>query len=321
MSKYVATNTLQEERILVKTQLINLGYNEFLKDNPKSSKIFILSDENRIDIINYIINTITNSIRDETISGSSIGGIRIGRIQIIIKPKSKQGNGSAGKENEQFFLNTVKNYLFDKPINLFFKADKINILVNNVIDIKDTSNVVKNRSKADVVLQTLEGHEIGISIKMNNAVFWESAVSYYRDTAIGHVETLLKSGYVNLQPYGLTDFKIKPDVAIKATQKQIEDVVFGNDLGNDNGFVIKQTFEHKHFKYNNNILNINVEKIFEHYYDVKDNDIHFMILNKKGRADLKQMQNEYTNDKPCYGLYLKVADKERISKNTFKIKE
>lgn len=309
----------KSSRLEIKHRIEKLGYHEFKDDRATSSFIKILSDDDRQEVLDKILDEFEDkeAERDVDIKGSSIGGVKIGKISVIVKPKSKQGVSSAGKSNEDFFVNSVNLYASkESPITVKIKSQKVVIkTIENVIECKDTSLSTGDRSKADVELLLQNGDSIGISIKKKNAEFWESPVKYFRMEAIKILEKLLDDNKIELEHLSGQNFKIKPEVAIKATKQEVEDVVFGNDLKNGKGFVIKQTFTKNDFDFDDEkgILTIDCYKLYEDYNDVKENDIHFIIINKTNRPDFSIMRNKYTNDLPCRGLYLKAADNSRVS--------
>lgn len=306
---------------LIIDKLNDLGFNEFKEDiNKFSSIITILTDENRFDVIDKLLDNFSNEgiIRDKTISGSSIGGVKIGKIKIIVKPKSKQGQASAGKSNEDFICNQINFYASkENPITLKIKSQKVVIHeIENVIGCENTSLDSSNRSKADIEILTSKNKSIPVSIKQSNAVFWESAVTYFRHKAIPILENLLEKGDVELIEDKPGNFKLSRDVAIPAKNEDIKNVVFGKDLLNNNGFVIKQTFDKSDFSFDSDTqeLTIEVEYLYENLNDVKENKIHFIIINKTGRSDFSPMKNKFTDFKPCKGLMLRACDYKRVNK-------
>lgn len=310
---------------LIIDKLKDLGYDDFKDEKITSSKIIILSDENRFDLLDKLLVAFADEgiQRDKNISGSSIGGLKIGNIKIIVKPKSKQGSISSGKSNEDFICNQIQFYASEEnPITIKIKSQKLVIHeIENVIGCENTSLNTSNRSKADIEILVKDNHKIPVSIKQSNAVFWESAVKYYRDKAIVILEDLLEKGEVELIKDTPTNFKISRDVAIPASNQDIKNVVFGDDLFGK-GFVLKQTFSRTDFSFDDDKqeLTIEVEYLYENLNDLKENKIHFIIINKTNRSDFSPMKNKFTDFKPCKGLMLRACDYKRVTKTSLVVK-
>lgn len=317
MVKRNLTEIKQFQRIEIINELSKLGFTNFKPTGENSRKIIVLV-EDRQAAFEMILNHFSNARRDPSITGSSLGGIALNEFQLICKPLQKQGNLSSGKQNESVLCNKINNLCETGHIDVIFRDRKRIKVVELVHKAVDVANKIIARSKADLELHTID-KVIPVSVKMANAVFWESSVKYFRATAIQVVERLLAAGEIQLQHTGANNFKIKPDIAIKAVESEIFDVVFGDDLPNV-GCVVKQTFcdNHFHFDHVDRKLFIELEQLIIDIADVAANDIHFIVINKTNRPDFKPMINEHTMNKPCYGLFLRAADKKRLNK-TMKI--
>jgi hypothetical protein len=313
MVKRNLTDVKKIQRTEIIAQLAKLGFTQFKQTGSTSNKIIILVSD-RQAAFKIILNHFPQAVRDTTISGSSLGGILLNNFQIICKPLDKQGNLSSGKQNETVLCDKINDLCTTGHIDVVFRDRKKVKVIELVQRAVDVARMTKARAKADIELHTLT-EIVPVSIKMSNAVFWESSVKYFRQTAIEIMEQLLANGEIQLQHTEANNFKIKPDIAIKATDREIVDVVFGADLASK-GCVVKQTFcdTHFHFSQVDRRLFIELEQLITELTDVSANDIHFIIINKTNRPDFKPMINEHTMHKPCYGLFLRAADKKRLNK-------
>jgi hypothetical protein len=80
-----------------------------------------------------------------------------------------------------------------------------------------------------------------------------------------------------------------PNIAVEASAKEIEAVVFGSDLLG-NGFVVVRTFRSSDFTLtqNGDILEVKVTKIIDKMRDLRgDSNIYFLIRNDSSRKGSK----------------------------------
>jgi hypothetical protein len=155
-----------------------LGIN---KDNIKKdtqTRIIILTDENRNSIFSKLVQSGFN--RNPNISGSSQGGVEKNGIQVIVKPLSKQGAMSDGKQNEADFNNLINSHIRlnnGEPITVIFKGSGKILKYQDVAEAVDASTKGATEfDKSDTDLINPSGKVIvGISLKKQNAVRWESS--------------------------------------------------------------------------------------------------------------------------------------------------
>lgn len=274
-------NSLMDKLNLSKEDLKSLTKNRIiiLSDTPRSKIFKQLSD------LGYE--------KDLNIPGSSQGGFRTPEgIEIIVKPKSSQGNESSGKINEVSFVSLINSSieLYGSPITIIFKSSDKNIEYKNVASCKDSSQEgAKEFLKADAQLFDSSGKLISnISLKKQNAIRWESSktrsiegINIFKSfiEKVGKIGTNNEVGKfdnVVLYPLGQKGkFKlyqphkntILSKVVVKNTPPEIlNDVVFGKD--NPKTIVIKEDFEgFSNYIFENGILTIECYKI---YTDIKD---------------------------------------------------
>lgn len=288
---------------IVSQLLISLGYDNLKKIS--SNKISVLTDENRVKVLENIQKKIKGSRYDtRPSSDSSVGRIVIGSISILAKPASKQGKASAGVGNEMMVVEMINQYALKTGIDVIFKATNKTFTVLNCVKAEQVGGDTAGRKKADIRLIDHKGNIYPISIKKDDAETWESADSYFSDEAKIIIENAIKNKKTRLIDQG-TYFTIEPNLAVKATIKEKQDVVFGSDL-QPNGCVITKTFTTNSFKLKNDKLIIHCSNIIRTMQDVKgDKDVYFLIRNDKTRKSIK----EYP------GIRILAAYEKRINKN------
>lgn len=288
---------------IVSQLLISLGYDNLKKIS--SNKISVLTDENRVKVLENIQKKIKGSRYDtRPSSDSSVGRIVIGSISILAKPASKQGKASAGVGNEMMVVEMINQYALKTGIDVIFKATNKTFTVLNCVKAEQVGGDTAGRKKADIRLIDHKGNIYPISIKKDDAETWESADSYFSDEAKIIIENAIKNKKTRLIDQG-TYFTIEPNLAVKATIKEKQDVVFGSDL-QPNGCVITKTFTANSFKLKNDKLIIHCSNIIRTMQDVKgDKDVYFLIRNDKTRKSIK----EYP------GIRILAAYEKRINKN------
>lgn len=240
------------------------------------NKIAVLTDENRISVLEEISKELNAEYDRTPVSDSSIGRVLYNDIYIYAKPLSKQGNKSAGIDNEILLYDTLRQNL-KKNVILYDRCKHIEI--PNIKEVERTASDTANRKKADIVLRN-NNKEYRISLKKDDAEIWESADSYYKTKAINLINKN-KDKILSMDTY----YKIIPNIAKKATLQEELDVVFGSDiLGN--GSVIFKTFTSNSFNITNSSIEINCTNIIETQKDLKDKSVYFLIRNDKTRTGI-----------------------------------
>lgn len=276
-------------------------------DDIKSSsrnRIIILTDIPRAKVFGELDKL--GYKKDMSIPGSSQGGFKTpNNIEIIVKPKSSQGQQSAGKQNEHSFFNLINHKVIenDGPITVILKSDKKNLKFEDVEECKDSSHESSTQfHKADAQFINSDNKVIAnISLKKVNAVRWESSktrtiddINVFKNfiskalngdlpnVALAPIEGK-KNKYKLYQP---NTKKILSKVVIKNTpDKVIEDVVFGND--NPKTIVVKEDFEdYSNYTFENGVLTINCFKIYTDIDDLlgTDDEPIFALSNHIGQA-------------------------------------
>lgn len=287
----------------LKAILISLGYKEIKK--LTASKLAILTNENRVSVLENLTKKITGARYDSTPkSDSSAGRVIVGNMTVLAKPASKQGRFSAGVENEDTLVKAINDMAAKGPIRVEFKAPNKSFIVESVVSARSVGADTAGRKKADAVVKDIKGIEYPLSIKKDNAEVWESADSYFGAEAKKIVEKAVSLGLAKLNDQG-SFFTLEPNIAVEATTPEKRDVVFGSDIER-RGAVITKTFTSQSFKQVDETLVVECSHVITQMSDVKgDKDVYFLIRNDKTRKSIK--------DYP--GLRVLASYKKRINKN------
>ena len=227
------------------------------------------------------IDALDDFIFDPNAKGSSMGAILYKNSSFLLKPSGAQGRASAGTENEDILINELKKYLEDGPKNIIFVGKNKTYSTPNIKDVKGVGYDVAEGKKADIVL--IGDKNYPISIKKDNAGFWESADTRYK-SVVNKLSEKIKNG--DLPPLVFKPFKDKlgnekTGINIIYNQETGEKVsgVIVTDLpskeeqsiifGSDNAVVIYKTYSPKDFTLEGDTVKVEVTKIIENMDDVE----------------------------------------------------
>jgi len=321
---------LSIEANIVKTELVKLGYKNI---QPAGSTnwitVFVPAGTDRLQIQKDIISKL-NQYKPTIVSKkSSIGEIFLNNgVYISVKNQGKQGILSAGKTNEHIFYTNIQEFInihgsvkitFDSGLGKKFS-------ISDCVGIRDTSTEVSERQKADFILTDQNGEEIPISLKKDNADMWESADSYYGPKARRYIDKLQHQGKIKLTKYFRSKsvkfpgkplpvvvpdyyFEIQPKFAIKATEEETIDVVFGSDLLKKHGAVIVKSFKDSDFIPGDEELVILSSEIITDPKQI-ENNVWFLVRNDKTRT---------TGKPPLKGIRVVAVQARRLTKQTLRV--
>lgn len=294
----------------LQSELRKLGFTQQKLESGKT--VSILTDKNRVEVLQKVANKLEGDY-DPQKGASSIGATVVGQFTVKARPASKQGNRSAGLDNEDAMIESINKFVKNGPMDLCITDGKKKYIYKKVTEVRGVGTDTTNRKKADVLICTEKGEKIPISIKKDNAEMWESADSYWAQTAKKIVDKLENSGKIEVEKIGIIN-KITPSIGVKATPKEKEAVVFGNDLlGQPKGFVVVRTFQASDFTLtdNDNRLNVKVTNIIDSMTDLRNKkDIFFLIRNDSSRKGSKIRP----------GLRVLAVSATRINKNVLVVK-
>jgi hypothetical protein len=265
-----------------------------IKDTSK--RIIILTDESRPGVIRKLVDL--GFEKDPNIKGSSIGGVRSPEgIEVIIKPLSKQGGASSGKQNEKDFESLINNKIteYGSPITVILKSTNgKSIKTPNVSKAEDVSKEnVTEFNKSDIQLLDPSNKVVAnISLKKRNAIRWESSktrsignINIFKsfidkvgkigtDDEVGKFENVVLYPLERQGKYKLYDpinDKILSKVIITDIPENVwKNMIFGNDVPKT--IVVKEDFEdgYNDYTFEEGILTLNCQTIYTDAEDVKD---------------------------------------------------
>jgi hypothetical protein len=273
-----------EEGINILKQELGFKDEDFIKQSSITYKILVPRPE-RFDYTQKIDN-IENFEYDPNLKGSSIGGIRYKNAKFLLKPVGAQGRASAGTENEDILENEVNKYIQEGAQTLIFNSPDTSYTIKDLKEIKGVGYDVAGGKKADVVIKGDKDYPI--SIKKDNAGFWESSDTRYKDVVNAlskkiengdfapelvfkpFVDPLgnVKKG-INIMYNEVEDKKVTGVIVTDLPEKDEEAIIFGSD----NAVVIYKTYTPKNFTLEDDVLNIDVSKIIEDMKDVEKFDL------------------------------------------------
>jgi hypothetical protein len=287
LSKKTSLNevTEAEEGIEILKSKLGLTDENFSKISGNRYKLLVPGSE-RIEYIKKI-QAIEDFDYDPSAKGSSIGAIKYKNSFFVIKPSGAQGRASAGTENEDVLENEIKKYLELGVKNVIFKGSNKSYNIPNVTGVTGVGYDVAGGKKADIVI-TGTGGNYPISIKKDNAGFWESADTRYKEL-MGKLVAKIKDGDfspelvfkpfidklgnekkgINLMYNDTTNTKVSGVLITDLPNKEEESIIFGSDKA----VVIYRTYTESDFNQQGDNLIITVSKIIENLQDVEEFDL------------------------------------------------
>lgn len=296
----------------IEKKLRAMGFHQLKRESSKT--VSILTDGNRVDALKKVAEKLGGAY-DPTKGSSSVGATVVQGFIIKARPASKQGKKSAGLDNEDAMIDNINMFVKNGPLRVCITDGLRKHEYDEVVECTGVGADTSGRKKADVLLKLKNGTHVPISIKKDNAEMWESADSYWADTAKRIVDKLEKEGKISLAPNGVGGVTMTPNVGVLATQSEKHNVVFGNDIlrNNPKGFVVVKTFGASDFNLSNDgeCLEIKVTTIINQITQLTgDKEIYFLIRNDKSRRGSKIRP----------GLRVLAVSATRINKNVLVVK-
>jgi len=248
---------------------------------------------------------------------SSIGYFMYGQSKFGIKPGEKQGGKSAGLDNEEIFVNTINSLLEDGPKDVKIIAGDKTLTFKDVTQVQGTGRSTSDYSKSDANFYDGEKDLGGVSLKKDNAIYWESADVRFGKEVKNLVNAIVSGSLGDEVSYvPLKDTKGNPDPTIikmynKKEDKPIAGVII-KDLpeqdtkqvifGNDNVPVVIKTWRPSDFKVEGDTIIVNATKIYEDLEDVeKDNALPVLnIRHDKTRRSTRGLRALLQTEKSLY---------------------
>jgi hypothetical protein len=291
--------------------MTSIGYKDLKKKDARS--LFVLTNEKRDTVMANLMNQLGGKRNPNRSFGGSLGHIDVANFRIAVKPLSLQGTASAGVANETNLVQAI-NFVIEKygVCDVLFTDGKHKHLIKEAKIAKRTGEDTAGRKKADLTITDSKSKVIPISLKKDNAEYWESADSFWRENAKNFLDKAVKENKVKVENLPGNVIKITPNIGIEATVEESKSVIFGSDILPNKGSVITRTFEGDDFKYTgeNNTLTISVSSVITKLSEVPDSKkVWFLIRNDSTRKSI-----------PDYpGTRALAAYKSRMTGNVIKI--
>jgi len=288
-----------------------IGYKDLKKRDARS--VFVLTNDKRDTVFANLMNQLGGTKNPNRTFGGSMGHIDVGTFRVAVKPLSMQGTASAGVANETNLVQAI-NYVIEKygVCNVLFTDGKHKHLIVDAKVARRTGEDTAGRKKADLTITDSKNKVVPVSLKKDNAEYWESADSFWRESAKHFLDKAVKDGDVTVQNLAGGVIKITPNIGIEATVEETKSVVFGSDILPNKGSVVTRTFVGDDFKYTgeDNTLTINCSSVITKLSEIPDSKkVWFLIRNDSTRKSI-----------PNYpGTRALAAYKSRMTGNVIKI--
>ena len=234
-------------------------------------------------------------------SASTSGFVSVAgtNLKYYVKDGKKQGDNRAGVANEVNLVKLIKDQI-DKygDIDVTFRDDRgISLTVKKATNVAGTGTDTKGRKKADLII-TNGVDTIPISLKKQNAGFYESADSLFGARARKIIDILVKKGLLKLTKlppqFDLivrgekkSVYKMSNEIAVQPTPQDAVDVMFGGDLNPKGGIVI-QDFQDHHFKMENGQIFVDCYAVIRNLEEVPEAHLmYWLIRNQQSRNATK----------------------------------
>lgn len=251
----------------------------------------------------------------------SSSGVVIGyaKYYIFVNPvEAKKGVDKSfrgGLENESFLVKSINKHVKDlgRPISVRFISEHgKNFHIKSVKRAKNNREGGGAQRKADITVFDDSNTAYPISLKKDNAEFWENAQSYWGQNAKHIMDELLHRGDIKLMKRGGGTFDIAPKFAVKLNARQAQRVMFGLDVAGQHGRVIIRSFHDNDFHYDSSAheLVVRASFIFNRFSDVPSNKHPYFVV----RYDRKSGGNNLLK-----GMRLEAVSPTRVSQEMIKI--
>ena len=269
-----------EEGVDIIKKEFGLEDDKFIKTASNTYKILVPKSERYAYITK--LNDLDGFEYDPNMGGSSVGGIKYKDSKFILKPSGAQGRTSAGTENEDIIANELNSLLADGPKNIIFLSPDKSFPTKNIKEVTTVGYDVAGGKKADIILKGTQDYPI--SIKKDNAGFWESSDSRYKDVVAKLSEKIKKGEFapelifkpyigklghekkgINVMYNEVTGQPITGIIVTDLPSKDEESIIFGSD----GATVIYKTYTPKDFELEGDTIKVKVSKIIEDLADVK----------------------------------------------------
>ena len=270
-----------EEAIDILKKELNLTDEDFVKQSSVRYKLLVPRSER----YNYVekISKIPGFTYDANLSGSSIGGLKYKGSTFLLKPSGAQGRASAGTENEDVVVNEINKYIAEGAKNVIFDAPNKDLTINNVKEAVTVGYDVAGGKKADIIVKADKDYPI--SIKKDNAGFWESSDTRYKKLVLTLSKKIADGDFapelvfqpfvdklgnkkegINTMYNETTKTKVSGIIVTDLPTNEEESIIFGSDKV----VVVYRSFSPNDFRLEGDTLYVEVSKIIENIADVEE---------------------------------------------------
>lgn len=325
------------------SQLKKMGYTDVEAGKSGQKKVIVYlaisKDIKKTRIIN--LQTIAsklsaaNIIADFDTSdkyGSTIGQVIVkstekygeGELIVYVKPKGKTGGDRPGVANEILLEQAIVKHAREMSesgyITVEFRGGGKSLIVSKVVnaDRKQADRAVGTGAKGDVIIIAKPGgreRRVPISIKQDNAGNWASSDSYWNPVGARILEYAVSNGLVRVSKVGTKTFRLDKEIYMDGlTTKEKETAIFGTDIIELKGAIVKKTFDQQSFSWDEakQKLTVHVDFIWKELTDIPSTKLPALVVrNDQGRGNI-----------PGYkGLRPVVVPKDRKSSGQVVIKK
>jgi hypothetical protein len=248
---------------------------------------------------------------------SSLGYFMYGGVKFGIKPSEKQGGKSAGLDNEDNFVSILNSLLEDGPKDIKITDGENTVVYKDITQAVATGRSVSDYSKSDVNFYDGKTDKGGLSLKKENAIYWESSDVRFKNEVNNLVKAITSGKLgdeISYIPYtdtrGNTDPGIikmynkkenKPIAGIivkDLPQQDIQQVIFGND----NVPVAVATWRSSDFTVEGDTIVVKAKKLYTTLKDIeKDKSLPVLnIRHDKTRRSSKGLRALLQTEKSLY---------------------
>jgi hypothetical protein len=279
----IGLNTTQ-----IKEALARLGYKDVR--TLASKALGVVVPKTKVDAVVPQLMTAFAKFQPKRISDREM---RLGDQSIFAKNANMQRVARAftmGRGNEFNLMQAINEYIDDygKPIDLEFKQQggRPLFVAKNIMRVVHVgAKNVFQRNKADLHLVSKDMRVYPLSIKDDNASFWESADTYWGEKARVFLKWVLDNFEAELIPNGDGGYSLKPTVAVAALPQEVRDVVFGADVYGRGAVVIKKFLPNSFtWDFQRDVLVITCSYVILNEGDVSGkHEVFFQIQNDRAR--------------------------------------
>lgn len=266
--------------------LQKIGYKDVKQKDARS--LFVLTNKKRSDVFSDLISQLGGRHNHSKSFGGSLGHIDVGNYRIAVKPLSRQGTASAGVENEVNLVQAINNVIEQSGVcDVIFTDGSKKFTIKSASKASRVGEDTAGRKKADLLVYS-GSISYPISLKKDNAEYWESADTLWKENAVNFLTKAVAKKDVIVEPVAGGVIKITPSIAIEATPEEAKNVIFGSDIFGK-GCVVTRTFKGEDFNYDGktNTLTIDCSNLIINLNDVPDSKkVWFLIRNDSTRKSI-----------------------------------